>query len=285
MIADLDESIRQLLRLDMPVKNGEIDIVFDQPRREWSARLSKPTLNFFLYDIRENTTLRHHDMERLGNGRNGDLASLKRTPFRVDCSYIITAWAADPEDEHRLLSRCLLCLFRNPVFPEQALVGGLKNQPFEIQAALAQSDKFRNPADLWSAMDNELRPSVPYILTIAMDPWTAITGPVVKTLILKPGQSSDGRPLRRMQQDEMDDAMNFIGGSVFEKSADGAPLRGIEVAIKGTGRMAVTAEDGSFVLGSLPAGQYTLVAWLPDGKIREKKISVPSEEHDYDIVV
>ncbi|MEM5776360.1 MAG: Pvc16 family protein, partial [Anaerolineaceae bacterium] len=99
MIADLDESIRQLLKLDMPIKNGEIDIVFDQPRREWSARLSKPTLNFFLYDVRENTTLRHHDMERLGNGRAGDMASLKRTPFRVDCSYIITAWAADPEDE------------------------------------------------------------------------------------------------------------------------------------------------------------------------------------------
>lgn len=285
MIADLDESIRQLLTKEMPIKNGEIDVVFDQPRREWSARLSKPTINFFLYDIRENSTLRHHDWERLNDNRNNDIAHLKRTPYRIDCAYIITSWAADPEDEHRLLSRCLLALFRHPILPEEILEGSLKKQPFEIQAMLAQNDKLRNPAELWSAMDNEMRPSVPYAVTIALDPWTEVTGPVVKTLILKPGQSPYRRFDRRIGEGEADAAMTFIGGTVASKSGEGEPLPGIDVAVKGTGIIARTDFEGRFVLGSLPAGTYTLVAWLPDGKLKEKKIIVPMEKENYDIIV
>ena len=60
MFADLDETMRQILIEELPVKNGEIDIHFDQPTREWSAKLSKPTLNIFLYDVRENNQLRQH---------------------------------------------------------------------------------------------------------------------------------------------------------------------------------------------------------------------------------
>ena len=37
MIADLDETIRQLLITEMPIENGEIDVTFDQPKREWSS--------------------------------------------------------------------------------------------------------------------------------------------------------------------------------------------------------------------------------------------------------
>lgn len=285
MIADLDESIRQLLNKEMPIKNGEIDVVFDQPKREWSARLSKPTINFFLYDVRENTTLRHHDWERLNNHRSNDIAHLKRTPYRVDCSYIITVWAADPEDEHRLLSRTLLALFRHPVLPEEILAGNLKNQPFEIQSMLAQTDRFRNPAELWSAMDNEMRPGVPFVATIALDPWSEVTGKIVKTLILKPGQSAYRQFDRRIDETESDTPMTFIGGRVTSKSADGDPVAGIDVAIKGTGIAARTSFEGQFVLGSLESGDYTLIAWMPDGKTKEKKITVPAPDGNYDMVV
>jgi len=286
MIADLDESIRELLKAEMPIKNGEIDIAFDQPKREWSARLSKPTINLFLYDIRENPTLRHHEWERLtNNGGNGDIAHLKRSPYRVDCAYIITAWAADPEDEHRLLSRCLMSLFRNPVLPKEILAGSLVHQPFEIQAFLAQNDKLRNPAELWSAMDNEMRPSVPYVITIALDPWTAVSGPVVKTLILKPGQSPYRRYNRRIEGDHADATMTFIGGTVRKKSGDGEPIPGIDVAVKGTGRVARTDFEGQFVLGSLPEGEYTLMAWMLDGKVKESEIEVPSNGKNYDVLV
>lgn len=285
MIADLDESIRQLLIEEIPIKNGEVDIVFDQPKREWSARLAKPTINFFLYDVRENVTLRHHEWERLSNNRTSDLAHMKRTPYRVDCAYIITAWAADPEDEHRLLSRGLLALFRNPVMPTEILSGSLKHQPFEIPLQLAQTDKLRNPAELWSAMDNEMRPSVPFVVTIALDPWTEVSGPVVKTLILKPGQSPYKRYRRRIEESQADATMTFIGGTILSKSVDGDPMPGIDVAIKGTGIAARTDFEGQFVLGSLPPGEYTLVAWLPENRVKEKKITVPAKDDNYDLIV
>ena len=60
MIADLDETIKQIVVKEIPIKNGEIDVKFDQPTREWSAKLAKPTINFFLYDVRENNVLRTH---------------------------------------------------------------------------------------------------------------------------------------------------------------------------------------------------------------------------------
>src|SRR5262245_3184174 len=121
MIDDLDEALRQLLIRELPVKNGEIDITFDQPKREWSARLSRPTLNLFLYDLAENKKLRQTqplwDIEHDNNG----VARQRRKPVRMDLRYMITTWAAEPEDEHRLLTRILMALFRHPHLPAEVL--------------------------------------------------------------------------------------------------------------------------------------------------------------------
>ena len=106
MIADLDKTLEQLLIAELPAPNGEIDIKFELPNREWAAKLSRPTINFFLYDVRENANLRLHQWERLnGNGRPQKSSDQKRSPFRLDCHYMLTAWATDALDEHRLLTR------------------------------------------------------------------------------------------------------------------------------------------------------------------------------------
>ena len=182
MISDLDQTIEKILTEEFPIKNGEIDIAFDQPKREWSARLSRPTINFFLFDIRENNVLRQHQwekvaMQQIGNGGEAPNVAQRRTPFRVDCHYIITSWAANPKDEHRLLSRALLTLFRYPILPDHFLVGDMKEQPFKIQAKLVTHDHLTNPAELWGSMDNEIRPSMSYLVTLAANPWTEISGP------------------------------------------------------------------------------------------------------------
>ena len=76
MLADLDETIRRLLVDELPVKNGEIEISFDQPRRDWSSRISKPTISIFMYDVRENNVLRRHQWERMNGNSRQDLAQL-----------------------------------------------------------------------------------------------------------------------------------------------------------------------------------------------------------------
>ena len=276
MITDLDETIRQLLKEELPIKNNEIEVSFDQPKRENSAKWTKPTVNLFLYDLRENNVLRQHQWEQIANGRRGDnLSHLKRSPMRVDCFYMLTTWAADPEDEHRLLTRCLLALFRFPVLPGDRLVGSLRNPPYDIQARLANHDKLTNPAEVWSALDNEMRPSISYVITLALDPWTEVKDDsIVRTLTLRSGQSFT-LPRHQRLIEETRGELSFIGGTVRDKAQDGAPITGIEVAIKGTGLFDTTDEQGRFILGSLPRGQYTLVAWPPEGKPREKRITVP----------
>jgi len=284
MLEDLDETIRQLLIAEMPVKNGEIEINFSQPKREWSARLSKPTLNLFLYDVRENNVLRQHQWEQLPVSANDPRAHLKRLPFRVDCTYMLTTWATVPEDEHRLLTRSLLALFRFPILPEDRLVGSLRNPPFDIQARLASHDKLTNPAEIWSALDNEVRPTITYIVTLALDPWKEITSPLVFTRTLRTGQATQ---LSRSRQvtDAVSAEMGLIGGRITEASHEGVPVSGVPIAIKGTGLFGETDSDGRFVLGSLPAGTYTLVVWTPSGKPKEKKISIPEKEGNYDMAI
>jgi hypothetical protein len=283
MIADLDETLRNILREELPVKNSEIDISFEQPKRENSSRWTKPTINLYLYDLKENNVLRQHQWDRIPKGNGSDqLAHLKRTPMRVDCFYMLTTWAADPGDEHRLLTRTLLSLFRFPILPEDRLVGSIRNPPYDIQTRLASHDKLTNPAEVWSSLDNEIRPSISYIVTLALDPWKEVTGPIVQTRTLRTGQSDSLPRYQKIMDDTMSELVQ-IGGHVRGKNKDQFEFTGIEVALKGTGFFDKTDETGRFTLSGIPPGKYTLVAWRQDGKSVEKSISIPAVEGDYDL--
>ena len=272
MIADLDETIRQLLIKNIPIRNNEIDIKFDQPKREWSARLSKPTVNMFLYDIRENPNLRRQMFENVR--KNGRMATEQRTSYRLDCFYMVTCWAAESEDEHRLMSRVMRALFRFPTLPKEQLNGKLKNQKYEIGMQLARHDKLTNPAELWSALDNEIRPTVNYIATLELNPWEEVSGPVVRTLTMRTQMGADRNGTQTLASE-----MYSIGGTIFKEQD---PQGAIQVALKNTGYIDITNHDGRFSLAGIEPGDYTLVAWPPDAPPQEKAITVPSADGSYD---
>jgi hypothetical protein len=277
MFSDLDESIKKMLTAEIPIKNGQVDIKFEQPVREWSTKLVKPTINFYLYDVRENVMLRQHQWEQQRQtSKRLDITSMKRSPFRVDCCYMLTTWASEPDDEHLLLARCLLALFRNPILLPEHLIGDMQEQPFEIQAKVASNDKLTNPAEVWSALDNEIRPTISYVVTVAMDPWHEVTGSPVRTLTLRTGLSED--PLSETLVPETAVLQkSYIGGYVTKKDT---PLPNIEVAIKGTGYFTTTDDNGRFRIGSVPHGDYTLVAWPDKGKPNELKVTIPGENYN-----
>jgi hypothetical protein len=197
---------------------------------------------------------------------------------------MLTTWAAEPDDEHRLLTRSLMALFRFPLLPDDRLVASLKNPLFEIQARLASHDKLTNPAEVWSSLDNELRPSISYIVTLALDPWKEITGPIVRILTLRTGQAAL-LPRRQVAVEEtLREQILYIGGTIHSKTK--GPAVGIQVAIKGTGLFSSTDKEGKYTLGVLQPGEYTLVAWPEDGKPKEKQITVPPEKDgNYDLEV
>jgi hypothetical protein len=284
MIVDLNETLRQLLLAELPYKKGEVAVSFDQPKRDWSTRLNGPALNLFLYDLRENQVLRQHGWEEMGSARGRlSAATLKRSPLRVDLTYLVTAWAADIDDQHNLLSNALLVLFRYPVLPVERLVGRLKNQPFEIQARLAQPDKQPNPAELWSALENELRLGFSYMLTLAFDPWAAEEISLVRTTGLRTGQMAapDRTGFPHLEEATLSERL-AIAGRVWAEST-GTRLDGVRVALKGTDRTTTTDRTGRFRLGGLLPGEYTLVAALPDGQPVEKQVVLPAADGDYDL--
>jgi len=283
MISDLDETIRQILIKDLPVKNGEIDIKFEQPKREWSARVSKPTVNLFLYDIRENNILRQSQWEHIRE-KNGTYTK-KRSPMRVDCFYMLTTWASDPEDEHRLLTRSIMALYRYPILPEDRLVGMMRNPLFEVQAHLAAHDRLTNPAEVWASLDNEMRPSVSYVVSLALDPWSEVTGPAVRTLTFHVGQALAPDREQSLQAGGDVAGLIYFGGTLRQRGDGQNPMSGIRVAVKGTGLFATSDAQGRYRLGGLPPGDYVLVIWPPTGKPIEKPVILPAQADDYDILV
>ncbi len=201
MINDLDSTLEELVRNELrrlreeqpnlPGELGEITFAFKQPKSGWnSTGESGLALNFFLYDVRENPVLRRHHVETTPNGANGDgrFVQQKRLPLRLDCFYLVTAWAAEPRWEHWLLTSCLKILARYAVLPEDQLQGDLKTQPFEIRTKVAAHDVLTNPAEVWSALGNDLHASFSYVVTLALDPWQPITVPVVTTVVTRVGQ-------------------------------------------------------------------------------------------------
>jgi hypothetical protein len=277
MFNDVDETLRQLLIREIPIKNGEVEIAFDQPKREWSARLNRPTLNLFLYDVRENAKLRQsRPLWELQND-NGHVTK-RRIPVRVDLNYMITAWATEPEDEHRLLARTLMGLFRTPELPDDLLAESLRDQPAPISLMVAQDDTLRNPAEVWSALDNEMKPTVPLVVTMALNPYKPLTGPLVRTRELRIGPS----PLPLLQQLDPDGDPSYfwsIGGTL--RSAK--PLEEPRLVLVEEGLDIKLQPEGRFVIGNLKAGDYTLEVSAKDRKPRSYKITVPSADYDLEV--
>src|SRR5688500_19014877 len=52
MIHDVDESLRALVKRDA-LNGARVDVAFDAPTKDWSARQNAPSVNLYLYDIRE----------------------------------------------------------------------------------------------------------------------------------------------------------------------------------------------------------------------------------------
>lgn len=126
MINAVDATIKQLVTRELGKTFSDLTVSFSPPTGDWTSRLGNTrALNFFLYDVRENAQLRHHQWQPArqnpgGDPRRANRVQLKRTPLLLDCHYMVTAWSPAEErfkaiDEHELLSAALMALARYPV--------------------------------------------------------------------------------------------------------------------------------------------------------------------------
>ena len=173
MIRDLDLTVRELLETQAPPGSelAGADVVFDLPDATWRAGLGQLTVNCYLYDVRENPELRTQE-PLLQRSADETRAARLRPPARIDCSYCVTAWSTATDDpvleEHEVLSQVLRILLRNPSIPPAVLQGTLATQIPPYPTIIAAADGIRTQPDFWGALDQQLKPSLNYVVTLAM---------------------------------------------------------------------------------------------------------------------
>jgi uncharacterized protein DUF4255 len=180
VIHEVDSALRTLIEREAAGMR-DVEIVFDAPTREWAGRRNSPTIDVYLYDIREDLRRRERGMHNVYDDSNL-VVSRRLPPRHFKLSYLVTAWTQRPEDEHRLLSSLLLCFLKYDALPADVLTGPLTELglPIPITIALPPPED-RAFADVWSALGGELKPSIDIVVSTPLDTGQSFhTGPPVE---------------------------------------------------------------------------------------------------------
>ena len=147
MIHDVDQLLEKLVRRDALNGSG-VDLVFDAPTKDWVARRSGPSVDLYLYDIREDLQRRVPAWEDVRDPK-GQVSGRLQPPRRFRLAYLVTAWTQRPEDEHRLLSALLGCFLRNPMLKPGELGGSLDEADLPVYIEVGQpASQERSLADI-----------------------------------------------------------------------------------------------------------------------------------------
>ncbi|WKX68915.1 DUF4255 domain-containing protein [Streptomyces sp. XD-27] len=192
MIHEVDEALRTLFRVEA-LEGTQIAVVFDAPTRDWAAKVNAPTVNLYLYDIREDMRRRERGLHNQYD-EQGRVVARHRPPRYFKLSYLITAWTKRPEDEHRLLASLLSCLLRHEALSPERLTGSLAEIGVAVPMTIAlPPPEDRSFADVWSALGGELKPSLDLVVSVPVtDAPVYEAGPPVGEEGLRLGLSDNG---------------------------------------------------------------------------------------------
>jgi Pvc16 N-terminal domain/Carboxypeptidase regulatory-like domain len=269
-LADLDEALRTLLRRELERHGFEgVEIAFDAPASDWSAKLTSPTVNLFLYDLRENVA------QAEGTTREVRVNGSNRTappPMRLEVTYSVTAWTKAVEDEHRLLSQVLAILFSHTSLPADLLDGRLaaaaQYRAIETEVGRPKEEK----ADFWTSIGGRYKASIDYAVRLEVESGVTFTrGPDVRTQTMRTqlGPRSTMEELQR------------FGGVI--RDPDGAPVEGAWVVLPDLGRWTSTGRDGRFAFDGVRNGDHRVIARTAGGDEASGTATVPGRGVDLEL--
>jgi hypothetical protein len=168
VIHEVDAALAALIEREAEGTKG-VEVVFEAPTKDWAGRRNAPTVDVYLYDIRED--LRRRERGLLNEYDGARVAARHLPPRFFKLSYLVTAWTQRPEDEHRLLSSLLACFIRHEAIPQELLEGSLADLGMAVPLTIAlPPPEDRSFADVWSALGGELKPSLD--LVVSTPTWT-----------------------------------------------------------------------------------------------------------------
>ncbi len=167
VIHEVDLALRGLIEREATA-GTDVEVLFDAPTKDWAGRRNVPTIDVYLYDIRED--LRRRERGLINEYERGRVKSRSLPPRHFKLSYLVTAWTQRPEDEHRLLAALLSCFLRHDAIPDDLVTGPLADMglPVPVTVALPPPED-RSFADVWSALGGELKPSLDVVVSAPTD--------------------------------------------------------------------------------------------------------------------
>lgn len=246
MLELIDEGIEAFLRAAVPLSATDVDVVFDPPDRTWSAKLSRPTINLFLWDIR-----RSADRGRSGvrtTTVEGRVLRQRALPM-LEMRYVISAWTSDLGDERGLLAGVIRAILANECIPREYL-------PDEIAhletPTLMMGRVGEEHMDVFKALDGQLKPSLNVVLTSEFDTGTTMpVGPPVSSIGTTIGPIGGAQESRRRVAGDVAAELDAIGAVV--RSPSDATL------VKANGQFLLRAVAGDeIVLDTVPPRTVTV---------------------------
>jgi hypothetical protein len=266
-IADLDEALRTLLKRELDKHGFEgVEIAFDAPSKEWSGKLTGPTVDLFLYDMREALDrAAATPSERRSNGT----AIVSDPPLQLELTYSVTAWTKAVEDEHRLLSQVLAILYSYSDVPSDVIAENATTTLARAETSVGRPREEK--ADFWTSVGGQYKASIDYVVQILVESGaTFVRGPEVRTTTIRTLQAD--HPRSTLEE------LHRIAGTVTDEA--GMPLQGAWIALPDAGRWAATDQDGRFTFARVAPGRHNVVARTADGQEAKGTITVPGGRCD-----
>ena len=302
MIDHLDNLLRHLFVAEIAELTSEEQVRFRAPDNDWRnvvVGLEANALNVYLFDLRENRTLRSN--ERVRSVEDG-VGTDEPAPARIDCHYLITAWSPvlssnlawdDMQDQHALLYQTMAVLMNHtPLNPSRIYAPGsaelaavpLLIREVDLPTQILPVEGFPKYAEFWGTMgtDHRWKPAIYLVVTLPVALDAQVVGPVVTTRIMDTA-TVDDRDTAGMRVQ--------IAGRVLD--ATGATPQAVadawvQLADDGGEPLQVTHTDalGGFTFDGLSPGEYQL-NWRARGfavpPAAPLSIQVPSPSGEYDL--
>jgi hypothetical protein len=159
MLHELDTALRRLVEREV-ADVADVEINFEAPTKEWASHRNAPTIDIYLYDIRQDV-VRAQFGQILERDDDGIITRRRPPPKYFRVAYLVTAWTQRAEDEHRLLSALMAAFLQHDAVPPDLLTGSLSDLSVSIPLAVAlPPPQDRSLSDVWSALGGELKPSL-----------------------------------------------------------------------------------------------------------------------------
>ncbi len=256
MLELIDGGLEAFLRASVPLSAVDVDVSFEAPDRDWSATLSRPTVNCFLWDLRRSAGKAVSGMQTVVT--DGKRSYRPAFPV-VELRYVITAWTSDHGDERALLSGLMRSLLGAGVIQRQHLSAELSHldEP-QIEMARAGEDHM----DVFKALEGKVKPGLNIVVSSQFDTGVVFpAGPPVESI-----STSVARSDTEFQTPDGNAGRRRIAGEVV-----GAAERGLVGAVVRSPRgSSVVSEAGRFLVTAQPGddividGEVELVTTVTD---------------------